>query len=172
MSSGKKLIKYNSELIHDLPPWAQELATKYCTETVNLYFVHGNIRDFLPHNHRASAHFVFVKIWDYISEVIFGNKDIIVFYDKSSGVSFCMQEMEQAYIATMHSRYPEVPIEDFYSRDPVKAFAYLERYFTLNMGSGRRMVLIIDYAETVIPAEEIGNLDAVDRYCLVSLNRW
>ena len=67
LSSGKKLIKYNSELIHDLPPWAQELATKYCTETVNLYFVHGNIRDFLPHNHRASAHFVFVKIWDYIS---------------------------------------------------------------------------------------------------------
>ena len=104
MFSGKKLIKYNSELIHDLPAWAQELATKYCTETVNLYFVHGNIRDFLPHNHRATAHFVFVKIWDYISEVIFGNKDIIVFYDKSSGVSFCMQEMEQAYITLMHSR--------------------------------------------------------------------
>ena len=172
MGSGKKLIKYNSELIHELPPWAQELATKYCTETVNLYFVHGNIRDFLPHNHRASAHFVFVKIWDYISEVIFGNQDIIAFYDKSSGVSFCMQEMEKTYIATMHSRYPDIPIEDFYSRDPVKAFAYLERYFALNMGYGRRMVLIIDYAETVIPAEEIGNLDVVDRYCLVTLNRW
>ncbi|HOT63182.1 MAG TPA: AAA family ATPase, partial [Treponemataceae bacterium] len=35
-----------------------------------------------------------------------------------------------------------------------------------------RIVLIIDYAETIVPAEEIGQLDEVDRYCLVTLNRW
>lgn len=172
MSSGKKLIKYNSDVIQELPAWAQEFAVKYCTETVNLYFVHGNIRDFLPHSHKNSIHFVFVKIRDYISEVIFGNRDIIVFYDKSSGVSFCMREMEEAYINTMHTRYPEIPIQEFFSRDPLKAFLYLERYFSLNMGNDLRIVLIIDYAETIIPSDEIGNLDSDDRYCFVTLNRW
>ena len=33
--------------------------------------------------------FHFVKIQEYISEVLFGNKDIIVYYDRSRGVSFC-----------------------------------------------------------------------------------
>ncbi|HNQ97671.1 MAG TPA: AAA family ATPase, partial [Treponemataceae bacterium] len=91
---------------------------------------------------------------------------------KSSGISFCMAEMEKAYIKTMTARYPNVPAEEFLTRDPVKAFDYLERYFVLNIPKDLRIVLIIDYAETIVPADEIGHLDEIDRYCLVTLNRW
>ncbi|HPS45259.1 MAG TPA: AAA family ATPase, partial [Treponemataceae bacterium] len=73
---------------------------------------------------------------------------------------------------TMTARYPDVPPDDFLSRDPVKAFDYLERYFVINIPKDLRIVLIVDYAETIVPADEIGNLDEVDRYCLVTLNRW
>jgi hypothetical protein len=37
--------------------------------------------------------FNFVKIQDYIAEVLFGNRDIIVFYDRSSGVTFLNGDM-------------------------------------------------------------------------------
>lgn len=171
MAQGQQLIKKNLDFINILPSWAQELSVKYCSKTANLYFVHGNIRDFLPHK-MNEGEFMFVRIQDYISEVLFGNRDIIVFYDKSSGISFCMAEMEKAYIKAMTSRYPNVPAEDFLTRDPVKAFDYLERYFVLNIPKDLRIVLIIDYAETIVPADEIGHLDEIDRYCLVTLNRW
>lgn len=171
MHEGQQLIKKNLDYINILPSWAQELSVKYCSKTANLYFVHGNIRDFLPHQMREGE-FMFVKIQDYISEVLFGNRDIIVFYDKSSGVSFCMSQMQKEYLKVMTARYPNVPEEDFLSKDPVKAFDYLERYFVLNIKRDVRIVLIIDYAETIIPADEIGNLDEIDRYCLVTLNRW
>lgn len=171
MHEGQQLIKKNLDYINILPSWAQELSVKYCSKTANLYFVHGNIRDFLPHQMREGE-FMFVKIQDYISEVLFGNRDIIVFYDKSSGVSFCMSQMQKEYLKVMTARYPNVPEEDFLSKDPVKAFDYLERYFVLNIKRDVRIVLIIDYAETIIPADEIGNLDETDRYCLVTLNRW
>lgn len=171
MGQGQQLIKKNLDFINILPAWAQELSVKYCSKTANLYFVHGNIRDFLPHQ-MNEGEFMFVKIQDYISEVLFGNRDIIVFYDKSSGVSFCMGQMEKDYLKTMTARYPGVPPEDFLSKDPLKAFDYLERYFVLNIPKELRIVLIIDYAETIVPAEEIGQLDEVDRYCLVTLNRW
>ncbi|ULQ59466.1 AAA family ATPase [Brucepastera parasyntrophica] len=117
---------------------------------------------------------MFVKIQDYISEVLFGNRDIIVYYDKSGGVTFCTSKMQSDYLKTMTSRYPSVPPEDFLSRDPVKAFDYLERYFVYNIRQNDdcRIVLIIDYAETIIPADEISNLDEIDRYSLVCLNRW
>ncbi len=161
MSESQQLIKKNLDFINILPAWAQELSVKYCSKTANLYFVHGNIRDFLPHQ-MNEGEFMFVRIQEYISEVLFGNRDIIVYYDKSSGVSFCMSQMEKDYLKTMTARYPAVPPEDFLSKDPQKAFDWLERYF----------VLIIDYAETIVPAEEIGRLDEIDRYCLVTLNRW
>ncbi len=173
MSGGTQLIKENSEYIENLPNWAQEFSVKYCSQTANLYFIHGNIRDYLPHQvENISNNFIFVQIKDYISEVLFGNQNIIVFYDKSGGVSFCTSEMQDAYIECMQEVYPDVDPEDFLSRDPVEAFAYLERYFTLNFGKDLRIVLIIDYAETIIPTDEIATLSETDRYCFVTLNRW
>ncbi|HKL87014.1 MAG TPA: AAA family ATPase [Treponemataceae bacterium] len=171
MAESQQLIKKNLEYINILPTWAQDLSVKYCSKTANLYFVHGNIRDFLPHQ-MNEGEFMFVRIQEYISEVLFGNRDIIVFYDKSSGVTFCINQMEKDYLKTMAARYPTVDPEDFLSKDPQKAFSWLERYFVLNIPRDVRIVLIIDYAETIVPADEIGHLDEVDRYCLVTLNRW
>ena len=170
----KKHIVENRAEIDRLPSWARQLSVKYRSTTANLYFVHGNIRDFLPHKD-VDGKFVFAKIQDYISEFIFGNKDIIVYFDKSSGVSFCMSEMQEEYLAVMARRYPSVrDPADFLSRDPVKAFDFLERYFVFNMRTKEdcRIVLIIDYAETIVPAGEIASLSETDRYCLVTLNRW
>jgi hypothetical protein len=50
MGQGQQHIKKNSTSSIILPAWAQELSVKYCSKTANLYFVHGNIRDFCPIN--------------------------------------------------------------------------------------------------------------------------
>ena len=76
---AEQLIVKNLPFIKVLPAWAQELSYKYCSKTANLYILSGNIRDFLPHKMKQGE-FNFVKIQDYVSEVLFGNRDIIVFY--------------------------------------------------------------------------------------------
>lgn len=171
----KQLIKDNQPFIGTLTPWAQQLSTKYCSKTANLYFLYGNIRDYMPHHLPDTAgnrNFLFVKIRDYISEVLFGNQNIIVYYDKSGGISFCTEEMEKNYLKTMHAHYPQFPPESFLSRNPAEAFTFLEQYFALNFGKNLRIVLIMDYAETIIPEGEMADLDETDRYCFVTLNRW
>jgi SpoVK/Ycf46/Vps4 family AAA+-type ATPase len=40
------------------------------------------------------------------------------------------------------------------------------------VSSKRRLVLIIDYAETILPNTDISRFTDEDRYCLVTLNRW
>src|SRR5512133_1989590 len=120
---SEQLILKNLPYIKILPAWAQELSYKYCSKTANLYIVHGNIRDFLPHR-LHEGEFLFAKIQDYISEVLFGNRDIIAFYDRSSGVSFCTPAMKDAYLGYMKGRYPDADPEDFLSSDPLKAFSY------------------------------------------------
>jgi len=166
-----QLIKQNLPFIKILPSWAQELSYKYLSKTTNLYLIHGNIRDFLPHK-MNEGEFVFAKVQEYISEVLFGNRDIIVYYDRSSGVSFCTEEMEHQYMMAMKTRYPDADPEVFMDLDPTKAFYYLEQYFLNNINRKRRIVLIMDYAETLIPNTDIGRMSEEDRYCLVTLNRW
>jgi AAA+ superfamily predicted ATPase len=172
----EQFIHKDEGFIKILPAWAQELANKYRSKTANLYILHGNIRDYLPHK-KTEGKFIFTRIQEYISEIIFGNRDIIVFYDRSSGVSFCEPEMAQAYRQVMSGRFPETEGTDFISSEPEKSFFYLEKYFLMNIperGSKTscRMVLIIDYAETIAPAGDLVHLSEEDRYRLVTLNRW
>ncbi len=168
---SEQLIVKNLPFIKVLPAWAQELSYKYCSKTANLYIIHGNIRDFLPHK-MNEGEFMFVRIQEYISEVLFGNRDIIAFFDRSSGVSFCTAEMAQAYRETMEQQYPDVDAESFVSSDATESFRWLEKYFLLNIPKKRRIVLILDYAETIVPASDIARLPEEDRYALVTLNRW
>lgn len=167
----------NQEYIKILPAWAQELANKYGSRTANLYILHGNIRDYLPHRKKEDE-FTFTRVQEYISEVLFGNQDIIAFYDRAGGVSFVEDEMAAEYVSAMQKRYagPDMDPADFISPDPEKSFLYLEKYFLSRIPKTRndhcRMVLIIDYAETLVPAGDLIRLSDADRYCLVTFNRW
>lgn len=168
---SEQLILKNLDFIKVLPAWAQDLSYKYCSKTTNLYLVHGNIRDFLP-NKMYEGEFIFVRIQEFISEVLFGNQDIIVYYDRSSGINFCTQEMQKKYLDTMKKIFPDIPLEGLLAKDPYKAFDFLEKYFLMNIPNKLRIVLLIDYAETLIPNTDITSMTEEDRYCLVTLNRW
>jgi ATP-dependent Zn protease len=168
---AEQLILKNLPFIKVLPYWAQELSYKYCSKTANLYIVHGNIRDFLP-NKMYEGEFVFVRIQEFISEVLFGNRDIIAYYDRSSGINFCTPEMQREYLRTCVRQYPDVASEEFLSSDPLVAFPYLEKYFLQNIPKKKRIVLIIDYSETLVPNSDIARLSEEDRYNLVTVNRW
>ena len=168
---AEQLIVKNLPFIKVLPSWAQELSYKYCSKTANLYILSGNIRDFLPHKMKEGE-FNFVKIQDYVAEVLFGNRDIIAFYDRSSGVSFCKPEMKKDYLAKMKQLAPKATPGKLLSRNPVKALSQLEKYFCANITQNKRIVLIVDYSETVVPNTEISRYTDEDRYCLVTLNRW
>jgi SpoVK/Ycf46/Vps4 family AAA+-type ATPase len=168
---SEQLILKHLPFIKILPAWAQELSYKYCSKTANLYIVYGNIRDFLPHKMREED-FNFVKIQNYISEVLFGNRDVIIFYDRSSGVTFCTPEMKNDYLREMRSIHGDGDSQDFLTKDPTVAFHHLEKYFYANVRLKLRIVLIIDYSETIVPNTDISHYTDEDRYCLVTLNRW
>ena len=170
-----KYVYKNSAFLDNLPNWARELALKYGSKTANLYILHGNIRDFLPHESNEGE-FIFALIKNYIAEELFGNQDIIAFYDRSEGVTFCTEDMLHEYNATMTRHFSNAETEDFVSADPEKSFFYLEKYFLMRIPKDRktrcRMVFIVDYAETVIPSGDMLRYSDTDRYCLVTLQRW
>lgn len=158
-----------------LPAWAQEFAHQYGSKTANLYILHGNIRDFFPYTARDEE-YLFARLQDYISDALFSAGDIIIYYDRSGGVSFGTESMARDYMAALKQRCPEGEPAEFIAADPVKSFAYLEKYILFKIlqdqREKRRIVLIADYAETIAPAGDLGGLSGGDRASLVTLSRW
>ncbi|MDR2964338.1 MAG: AAA family ATPase [Treponema sp.] len=175
--SDQYISKRNNDFFKILPAWAEEFAAKYGSNTANLYILHGNIRDYLPHE-RKEGEFIFRRVQDYVSEILFGNQDIIAYYDRSSGVTFREPEMESEYLAAVpnFTANPDVDKGDFVSYNPEISFPYLEKYFLSRIPSDKRekcrMVLIIDFAETIVPAGDLIRLEPADRYCMVTFKRW
>ena len=171
-----KYIAENSDQFKNWPNWVREFAVKYGSKTANLYIVHGNIRDFLP-KETKEGEFIFAEIHQYIAEIIFGNQDIIAYYNRSRGVSFCAEGMARDYETFLSRRFPDDEVSDFSSNDPEKSFYYLEEYFYMRIPKDRRspsprMVLIIDFAEAIIPGGDLLRISDADRYCLVTLKSW
>jgi SpoVK/Ycf46/Vps4 family AAA+-type ATPase len=169
---------YNyDDIIKVLPAWAEELANKYRSKTANVYILHGNIRDFLPHE-KNEGEFTFKRVQDYISEILFGNKEIIAYYDSSRGLTFCEPHMEKNYLAAApkFAVSPDFDSGDFVSNDPERCFPYLEKYFLSQIPEEKkvkgRKVLIVDFAEHIVPAGDLIRLSDRDRYCMVTFNRW
>ena len=160
-----------------LPVWAEQLAKKYRSKTSNLYILHGNIRDFLPHE-RKEGEFTFTRVQDYISDILFGKEKIIAYYDRSRGITFCEPHMEQKYLATApnFAVSSDVDKSDFLSSDPEKSFPYLEKYFLSQISEEKRIkgrkVLIIDFAESIVPAGELTRLSDTNTFCVVTFSRW
>ncbi len=169
MDSG--LITSNLSFLQELPEWARELSLKYLSKTTNLYIIHGNIFDLLPHENRKGE-FAFGKIQKFIAEYIFEARNIILFYDRSAGITFLNSPMKETYLNTLRRAYPQEDPAEFLSPNPLRAFYYIEKFVNRHAPSGERVVIIIDYAETIVPNVDLAHLSEEDRTNYVTLQRW
>jgi SpoVK/Ycf46/Vps4 family AAA+-type ATPase len=154
------------------PAWARELAYRYFSKTINQFILHGNVRDFTTLINESRTDFIRLK--SFLFDELFGSRDIVLFYDRSSGIQFrdkkSMTDFNRAvsgYDSLVGTEYQKkLP------KDPVRVFSLLENYFRIRLGENKSIAVIIDYAETIIPMAEGGMSSPDDRTALVNLQRW
>ncbi|HOV15434.1 MAG TPA: AAA family ATPase, partial [Spirochaetota bacterium] len=178
---SEHLIQKNYNFIKKLPEWAKIFAIKYCSNTASTFIFHGNIRDFLPQR-TEDENFKFVKIQDYFADVLFGYKGKILCYDRSSGITFIESPYNKEdttkndFINTMLSGTANAnkseKIKKMFSRNLTNSFEMLEKYFYKKIEQKERVVLIIDFAETIVPTSSSTSFSEEDRFSLVTLKRW
>lgn len=157
----------------DYPEWVQEFARKYFTKTLIEFVLHGNIFDYVPHK-EADGQYRYYKLVDYLAQVLFRKRDVVVTYDRSAGIQFRDPEMKEDFLRFVEA-YDSVKNTQFQKSipsDPTRAFALLENYFRIRLKENKRIALIIQYAETLVPASGTGFSSAEDRGVLVFLMRW
>ena len=155
-----------------LPAWARELSEKYYSRSFALFVLHGNVRDLVPLRRQENTEFV--PLDEFLSGALFGQRDLVLHYDRG-GLSFGSSDSQadfrralegyDSFHGTTYSR-GGVP------RNPDAVLNLLDNYLRLRIADGKKIGLVIDFAETIAPAGDVSSMSADDRNALVILKRW
>jgi AAA+ superfamily predicted ATPase len=159
--------------ISTYPDWAQELSNKYYTKTLSQFILYGNVRDFVKLV-QSDGKISFDPLRKFFAEALFGGRDLVIFYDRGSGVYFLDAEMRKDFNRAL-TGYDTMMGTEFAKampKDPTRVFTILDNYIRLRIADNKRIALIIDYAETIIPVGDISHYTADDRNALVWLKKW
>lgn len=155
-----------------MPEWADSLSERYYSRTVSVFVLHGNVRDLVALERDGSAEHV--PLLTFLSQALFGRRDLVLIYDRGGGLSFAHPDMQadfrnalSGYDSFYQSNYSQA-----LPRNPDGVLNILDNYLRLRIADGRKIALIIDFAETVAPAGDVSSMPADDRNALVILKRW
>ena len=160
--------------LESLPPWASELVRAVTAKQSNTFVLHGVPADLVPV--RSSAGLRFQSLDEFLSTQLFAGWSSIVTYNRAEGLGFAnpaarshFQDRLRSYDAVHGTNWA-----DSLPRDAANCFALLDSYFRhcTSQSPARPVVLLLPFAETIVPAAEVAYRTPEDRAVLVYLRKW
>src|SRR5262245_44650884 len=160
--------------LDSLPPWASELVRAVTAKQSNTFVLHGVPADLVPV--RSSAGLRFLSLDEFLEQQLFAGWPSIVTYNRAEGLGFAtpaarshFQERLRGYDAVHGTTWA-----DGLPRDAANCFALLDSYFRhcASLQPARPVVLLLPFAETIVPAAEVAYRTPEDRAVLVYLRKW
>src|SRR5579871_5609017 len=155
-----------------LPEWARELSEKYYSRSFAMFVLYGNVRDLVSVGGKGQAGHL--PLHQFLTQALFGQRDLVLHYDRG-GLSFATAETQadfrralEGYDAFHGSSYAQQGLP----RNPDGVLNLLDNYLRLRIADGRKIAVVIDFAETIAPAGDVLGMAAEDRNALVILKRW
>ena len=155
-----------------LPSWARELSEKYYSRSYSLFVLYGNVRDLVPMRRDDST--TFVALDEFLFSALFGQRDLILHYDRG-GLSFGNPASQSDFRRALEgydSFHGTTYAQGGVPRSPDAVLNLLDNYLRLRIADGKKIGLVIDFAETIAPAGDVSSMPAEDRNSLVILKRW
>jgi SpoVK/Ycf46/Vps4 family AAA+-type ATPase len=156
------------------PHWAREFSEKYYSGAYAMFVLHGNVHDIVPRP-RPDGATEFLALRKFLEVELFGQRDLVLTYDRGTGLHFANADVQKdfqnalgGYDSFHGTRYAQSGLP----RNPDGVLNLLDNYIRLRLQDGRKIALILDFAETLAPAGDLGGMSAEDRNALVILKRW
>lgn len=160
--------------LESLPRWAAELVRSVRAKRANTFVIHGVPADLVPV--RTGESLRFLSLDDFLVTQLFSGWQSIVTYNRAEGLGFAtpaarshFQERLRAYDSVHGTGWA-----DSLPRDAPNCFALLDSYFRhcTAMSPARPAVLLLPFAETLVPAGDASYRSPEDRTVLVYLRKW
>lgn len=161
--------------LESLPEWAAGLVRAVRAKQANTFVLHGVPADLVPV--RGNAGLRFLSLDDFLVQELFGGWPSIVTYNRAEGLGFAtpaarqhFQERLRNYDSVHGTRWAESALP----RDAANCFALLDSYFRFcaSLQPARPVVLLLPFAETVVPSADAAYRGPEDRAVLVYLRKW
>jgi AAA+ superfamily predicted ATPase len=167
-----------TEVVARFPRWAQELAHGIRARIGNTFVLHGNTHDLVPAPGTpggASAAAAFIPLTSFLSDWVFGQRDVVIEYQRANGAIFHTPESHRHFVdavavvdsvhGTDHAR--SLP------RDPGAFLPLLDSFLrqAVHREQPLGVAILFPYAETLIP-ESAGEFNTEDRAVRVFIQKW
>jgi hypothetical protein len=138
----------------ELPGWAAEMRDLFKSGSVAQFLIHGNIFDVVPASSPAGPKLLSVKA--FLDEVMFEKYDTVLHYDRGKGIRATRGADDWA--EWLKQALGDQAFTLAQTREPGAAMELIDRYLlrTLNLHTlrgreSRRIAVVIDFAEFVVP---------------------
>ncbi len=177
---------------NNLPDWAQELEEHLKEGEAALFILHGQVYDYTRVNGDYLPFRQFLSRW-------LGRERHVVFYSLGAGLEFGDTAAEESFRDALEPREkPEdreaaedvsliraralqalgqrpIPPPQPLPQSPREVLHLAERVMAApgpRPPLGKPLALVLEYAETIVPAVDLGSMGEPDRAALVTLLRW
>jgi AAA+ superfamily predicted ATPase len=148
-------------MLGDAPEWVQDLARQYYAGRTCLFILHGNIHDRVWYQNEA------YPLPDFLHKVVFRRRQTVFSYNRAAGLTFRDSESRDAFLAFLKEeglrQFPDTLVQ---------AFPTLHRFLLHEILQRRRVALILEYADTLVPQSPTGYYGPEERAALLYLLRW
>jgi SpoVK/Ycf46/Vps4 family AAA+-type ATPase len=160
--------------LQSLPAWAAELVQAVKAKQANAFLIHGVPADLVPV--RGSDGLRFLPLESFLTQTLFAGWSSIVTYNRAEGLGFAtpearghFQDKLKSYDAVHGTAWSQA-----LPRDPLNSFALLDSYFRscAALQPARPVLMLLPFAETVVPAGDASYRTPEDRTVLVYLRKW
>ncbi len=165
-------LKNGVAYLDTLPEWARELSEKYYSRTLAMFVLCGNVRDYVPLKRGTSTDFL--PMLRFLNEGLFGHRDLVLTYDRGGGLTFANPDMQADFRRALegYDSYHGTDYAHGLPRNPDGVLNLLDNYLRLRITEGKKISVVIDFAETIAPAGDVSSMSPEDRNSLVILKRW
>lgn len=160
-----------------LPSWAAEMRELFKSGSVSQFLVHGNIFDLVPAETAAGRRLLPLK--SFLEEVMFPTYDVVLHYDRGRGIR--AGRGNEDWGEWLRQALGEAGLGLAQTREPGVAMELIDRYLlrTLNLqalqgrdAGARRIAVIIDFAEFVVPRGDAVQLGGAFSANVVKVLGW
>lgn len=165
----------DTQLIRNYPDWARALADRYLSGTTCVFIIHGNVHD-LVCVESGGTH-SFVSLQEFLATEMFGNWEVVVQYDLGGGARPKAGNDPQRLRSMVQYLTGQFGDMARWPREPDQTLLRFEALFERNLLESRaeerkRIALILDYAQYLVPAGPIGSHGLATGANLVRLLGW
>ncbi|MEO7794619.1 MAG: AAA family ATPase [Thermoanaerobaculia bacterium] len=164
----------SATFLGSLPGWAATLARTVAAKQANTFVIHGLPADLIPV--RQDPGIAFQLLDTFLTETLFASWPSKLTYNRAEGLGFSTPQAKQHFVDRLKAYdavHGTVWAESL-PRDAANAFALLDSYFRhcATLAPARPVVLLLPFAETLVPNGEASYRTPEDRAVLVYLRKW